>query len=95
MTAAIASLALGGAERIVLDWAASCAARYRTRLVVLHEVADEWPLPPGVEVIRLRDADLASQLEAAGSAIASGGNPVVVCHLLTAPERAALARGGA
>src|SRR5687767_3017097 len=95
LTAAIASLALGGAERIVLDWAASCAQRYRTRLIVLHDVEHEWPLPPGVEVARLRGTDLARRLEAAGAAIVSGGNRVVLCHLLTAAERAALARGGA
>ena len=95
VTAVLASLALGGAERIVLDWAASCAGRYRTRLIVLHDVAKEWPLPPGVEVTRLAGTDLPQQLRAAGAAIASGGNPVVICHLLTGAERAALAHGGA
>ncbi|HYH41278.1 MAG TPA: glycosyltransferase, partial [Burkholderiales bacterium] len=95
VTAAIASLALGGAERIVLDWAASCAGRYRTRLIVLRDIEHEWPLPPGVEVTRLSGADLPQQLKAAGAVIAAGGNPVVLCHLLTARERAALALGGA
>ena len=95
VTAAIASLALGGAERIVLDWAASCARRYRTRLIVLHDVETEWPLPPDVAVERLGGIDLPRRLEAAGAAIVGGGNRVVLCHLLTAPERAALARGGA
>jgi glycosyltransferase involved in cell wall biosynthesis len=95
VTAAIASLALGGAERIVLDWAASCAGRYRTRLIVLHDAQNEWPLPPDVEVTRLSGTDLPRRLECAGAAIVSDGNPVVLCHLLSARERAALARGGA
>lgn len=95
VSAAIASLALGGAERIVLDWAASCTDRYRVRLVVLRDAEDEWPLPHGVEVTRLRGIDLHHQLEAAGAAHAAGGNPVVLCHLLTQDERHALARGGA
>ena len=47
VNAAIATLALGGAERIVLDWAAHCAGRYRTRLIVLDDVGDEWPVPSG------------------------------------------------
>lgn len=46
LTAAIATLALGGAERIVLDWAAGCAARYRVRLIVLRRIATEWAVPP-------------------------------------------------
>jgi glycosyltransferase involved in cell wall biosynthesis len=95
LSAAIGSLALGGAERIVLDWAASCAGRYRVRLIVLHDAQAEWPLPPGVQVTRLGSTDLPHRLEIAGAEIAAGGNPVVLCHLLAADERRALARGGA
>ncbi|MBI3917246.1 MAG: glycosyltransferase [Betaproteobacteria bacterium] len=95
LSAAIGSLALGGAERIVLDWAASCARQYRARLVVLRDAPAEWPLPPGVQVMRLGGTDLPRRLETAGAGIAAGGNPVVLCHLLTADERRALARGGA
>jgi len=95
VNAALGTLALGGAERIVLDWAARTAARHRVRLVVLREVPDEWPAPPGVEVIRLHGVALEEKLAALGAVIVAGGNPVVLCHLLTAAERDALARGGA
>jgi hypothetical protein len=93
LSAAVASLAPGGAERIVLDWAAGCAARHPVRLLVLRDVACEWPLPRGLAVTRLR-GDFAA-LERAGADIAAGANPVVLCHLLTREERDALRRGGA
>jgi hypothetical protein len=93
--AAIASLALGGAERIVLEWAARCVPRHRVRLVVLRDAREEWPSPPGIEIVRLGGADLRSKLESAGAVIAAGTNPVVLCHPLTVEERRALARGGA
>src|SRR5262245_44435393 len=95
VTAAVASLALGGAERIVLDWAARCATQYRVRLLVLRNARAEWPVPRGVEVMRLPGNVVERELEQCGAEIAAGGNPVVLCHLLTAAERAALARGGA
>lgn len=95
LTAAIATLALGGAERIVLDWAAGCAARYAVTLIVLRKLPLEWPVPPGITLLRISDGDPLQALCAAGAAIAACGNPVVVCHLLSAAERAALARGGA
>jgi glycosyltransferase involved in cell wall biosynthesis len=95
VTAAIGSLALGGAERIVLDWAAGCGHRYRVRLIVLRDAPAEWPVPPGVEIVRLAGAALPHALEREGAQIATGGNPVVLCHLLTVAERRALERGGA
>src|SRR5262245_14073930 len=94
VTAAVASLALGGAERIVLDWAASCAAQYRVRLLVLRKARAEWPVPYGGEVTRLPGNDVERELEQRGSEIAAGGNSVVLCHLLTTAERNALTRGG-
>jgi glycosyltransferase involved in cell wall biosynthesis len=95
LTAAIATLALGGAERIVLDWAAGCAACYPVRLIVLRRAPAEWPVPPGITVTLLDSTDPLQALTAAGAEIAAAGNPLVLCHLLTAAERAALARGGA
>lgn len=95
ITAAIATLALGGAERIVLDWAAGCAAHYEVKLVVLRGAAAEWPLPPGIRVTRLNDGDPLQQLAIIGAEVAASGNPVVLCHLLNVDERKAIARGGA
>ncbi len=49
----IASLARGGAERIVLEWLAAEAARgRRVELAVLHRRADEYAPPAGIELKR-------------------------------------------
>jgi glycosyltransferase involved in cell wall biosynthesis len=48
-----------------------------------------------MEIVRLAGADLLHRLEREGTRTAAGGNPVVLCHLLTAAERRALERGGA
>lgn len=94
--AAIGSLALGGAERIVLDWATVAARRHAVRLVVLRPSAVAWKPPADIEIVRL-DAgpSLRDALVAQGRAIAESGHPRVLCHLLTAAERAALSAGGA
>jgi glycosyltransferase involved in cell wall biosynthesis len=94
ISAVLGTLALGGAERIVLQWAERTAARHRVRLVVLRDTAHEWPVPEGVELVRLHGVGIEDQLTALGAAMAASG-ATVLCHLLTAAERNALARGGA
>jgi glycosyltransferase involved in cell wall biosynthesis len=95
LTAAIASLACGGAERIVLDWAQRTMARHRVRLIVLRDVRGEWAPPAGVDLHRLSGTDVLPRLTALGAAVAGSGHPVVLCHLLREDERRALERGGA
>lgn len=90
----IASLSIGGAERIVLDWAARIYPQWRVRLVVLHDRETEWPAPPFVKIIRLHGRNLVEQLSLLGQTMAKGGNPVCVCHLLKKKERDALAQSG-
>lgn len=92
---AVASLSLGGAERIVLDWAERIYPRYRVHIIVLRDRVQEWRVPPFVRVTRLGGAHLPQQLEGIGRIIASDKNPVCLCHLLSAKERRALAQGGA
>lgn len=92
---AISSLSLGGAERIVLDWAARIYPRWRVHLIVLRDRAEEWPVPIHVRVTRLRGDQLPMRLERVGIEIAQSENPVCVCHLLSTKERIALSRGGA
>jgi glycosyltransferase involved in cell wall biosynthesis len=97
--AAVASLALGGAERIVLDWAARSARTHAVRIAVLRDTAPEWPLPPGVEIVRFHGKDIDARLTQFGALAAlernTGGTPVVCCHLLCADQRCALRAGGA
>jgi glycosyltransferase involved in cell wall biosynthesis len=94
LTIAIASLSLGGAEKIVIDWASRIYPKWRVNLVVLRDRAEEWPVPRFVTVTRLHGKDLLEKLEHIGAKLASSPNPVCVCHLLTRPQRNALAKGG-
>lgn len=49
----LASLAKGGAERIVLDWLVDASrSGYPVRLVVQHQLPHEWPVPANIPVIR-------------------------------------------
>lgn len=109
LTVAIASLSIGGAERIVLDWAERIYPRWRVHIIVLRSRAVEWPLPSHVRVTRLEDPDRLeayaaagshhnrrlAQLVALGQEVARGPNPTIVCHLLGHDERAALGQFGA
>ncbi|HXI27992.1 MAG TPA: glycosyltransferase [Vicinamibacterales bacterium] len=95
LTVAIASLAIGGAERIVVDWAARVHPAWTVHLVVLRDAPQEWPPPPSARVTRLGGVDVIARLAQIGRAVAERSSPVCVCHLLTAAERAALADGGA
>lgn len=92
---AIASLSLGGAERIVLDWAERIYPRFRVHLIVLRNRTKEWPVPPFVRVTRLGGNRLQEQLLLVGERIAKDNNPVCVCHLLSTKERQSLAKAGA
>ncbi len=92
---AIASLSLGGAERIVLDWAERIYPRFRVHLIVLRNRTKEWPVPPFVRVTRLGGVHLLSRLEVVGEKLAKDDNPVCVCHLQNTKERQALAKAGA
>jgi hypothetical protein len=92
---AIAGLALGGAERIVLDWARRIQPPWTPHLIVLRDHVHEWPVPPSVPITRLGGVDVHARLAQIGSAIARSAVPVCVCHLLTSAERRALGSSGA
>ena len=95
LTVAIAGLALGGAERIVLEWARRVQPPWTPQLVVLRDHPHEWPVPSSLIVTRLHGVDVLPQLRTIGHAIAKSTVPVCVCHLLTASERDAIGAGGA
>ena len=92
---AIAGLALGGAERIVLDWAARISRRWEVHIIVLRDHEQEWSVPDFIKTTRLHGADIDKKLTVLGQRIAESGNPVCLCHLLTARERRSLADRGA
>ncbi len=91
----ISSLSLGGAERIVLDWAQRIYPQWRVHLIVLRDRAQEWLVPSHVRVTRLGGVKIPHQLEKIGRTIAQDLNPVCVCHLLSTKERSMLAKAGA
>ena len=95
LTAVIASLAIGGAERLVLDWAARIQPPWRAHIVVLRDEKHEWPVPSSIRTTRLRGVAVVEQLRNTGRMIARTTTPVCVCHLLTRAERAAIGDGGA
>ncbi len=90
LVVAISSLALGGAENIVLDWAMRVSATWKVHLIVLRDREEEWPVPPGIKITRFHGVDTLSKLRAIGKVIAESSNPVCVCHLLNKKERDAL-----
>lgn len=95
LTVAIASLSIGGAERIVLDWAARIYPRWRVHLIVVKDRDQEWPVPEFVRVTRLNNTRITERLEELGKAIAAKPIPVVTCHLFKKAWRDALTHGGA
>jgi glycosyltransferase involved in cell wall biosynthesis len=92
LTAVLPALALGGAERIVLDWAVRLRGRYPVHLVLLGKARAEYAVPAGVRVTRLDGEPALSEL---GRSLAASANPVCLCHLLTPAQRAVLRRAGA
>lgn len=83
ITVVIASLAVGGAERIVVDWAARVDSRWQIHLVVLFDQDVEWIPPDHVRVTRFHGRDLLARLRILAADIATSDNPVCVCHLLS------------
>jgi glycosyltransferase involved in cell wall biosynthesis len=95
---AIASLSLGGAERIVLDWVERIHPRWHVHLVVLRNLRNrskEWPVPNFVRVTRLGGVHIMARLAHIGKIIAGSKNAVCLCHLLSTKERRALQSSGA
>jgi len=109
LTVAISSLSIGGAERIVLDWATRIYPQWRVHLIVLRNRTKEWSVPSFIRVTRLEDKERMEklknipdislrrvfQLREIGKEISHSDNPVCVCHLLNKFERDALLEGGA
>ncbi len=97
----VGSLAVGGAERIVLDWADQNQHRYDIHLCVLHRMDQEWPIPAGLVVTRLDGQDISAGLEAfaltlcrVNASAAAGATPRVLCHMTRSEHRQALEAGG-
>ncbi len=111
ITVAISSLSIGGAEKIVLDWAKRIYPHWKVHLIVLRNRTPdkEWPVPSCIKVTRLSNENRMQplrhlpsvehrrnhQLKEIGQSLAQSSNPICVCHLLTKAERDALTEGGA
>lgn len=95
LTVVLSGLALGGAERIVLDWASRVYPRWQTYLIVLRDSSYEWPVPEFIRTTRLHGKQITEKLQRLGQDIARSSNPVCLCHLLKQPERDALSSAGA
>ena len=91
----INGLALGGAEKIVLDWAVRVSRSRPVRLVVLRNSVNEYSVPPTVDVVRLHGRNVRERLHSIGKQLVKSGQSVCLCHLLRQDERDALAEAGA
>ena len=60
---AIASLSIGGAEKIVIDWARRIHPRWTVHLIVLRTRPHEWNVPDFVKVTRLQPGNINQQLD--------------------------------
>lgn len=94
LTVSIAGLALGGAESIVLDWAARIYPKWRVHIIVLRDCKSEWVVPGFVKITRLHGVSVIEKLKMLGDNIALSNNPICLCHLLTKRERDALSERG-
>ncbi len=94
LTVAIAGLALGGAESIILDWATRIYPKWRVHVIVLRDCTSEWVVPGFVKVTRLHGIKVIEKLKLLGGDIASSDNPTCLCHLLKKQERDALSSRG-
>ncbi|MDP2933057.1 MAG: glycosyltransferase, partial [bacterium] len=94
LTVVVAGLAIGGAERIILDWAIRIYPRFRAHIIVLRDCNREWPVPDFIKITRLHGKEVIIKLEKLAAEIAAGDNPVCLCHLLVESEREAFSRKG-
>ena len=94
LTVVLPSLALGGAERIVLDWVRRLRGRRAVHLVALRTALHEYAVPAHVRLTRCRPS-IESSLRDLGQELSRAGNRQVLCHLLTGAQRAVLRAAGA
>jgi glycosyltransferase involved in cell wall biosynthesis len=96
MTAIVSSLSLGGAQKIILDWASRIAPSWRVHLITIRNQAQEFSVPNHIRLTRLGGSgqDGYQKLQQIAKKIAAGENPVVLAHLLSKKERDLMANEG-
>jgi glycosyltransferase involved in cell wall biosynthesis len=95
MTVIVSSLSLGGAQKIILDWASRIAPFWDVHLITIHNQTTEFSVPSRIRLTRLGGGDQAClKLRQIAQKIASSENPVVLAHLLSRKERDLMANEG-
>jgi glycosyltransferase involved in cell wall biosynthesis len=96
MTAIVSSLSLGGAQKIIFDWASRIAPFWDVHLITIRNQTPEFSVPSHIRLTRLGGSDQGGYLKLRQIAkkIAASENPVVLAHLLTKKERDLMANEG-
>ncbi len=94
LTVVVTSLALGGAEKAILDWAMRIYPRWNVHIIALKDQTKEWVVPEFIKVTRLQGIDVVAKLKKLSPDIASESNGICLCHLLKKAERDALIKCG-
>jgi glycosyltransferase involved in cell wall biosynthesis len=96
MTVIVSSLSLGGAQKIILDWASRIAAIWDVHLIAIRNQPQEFSVPGNIRLTRLGGSgqDGYAKLRQIAKKIAVSENPVALAHLLSKKERDLMANEG-
>jgi glycosyltransferase involved in cell wall biosynthesis len=96
MTVIVSSLSLGGAQKIILDWASRIAPFWKVHLITIRDQPQEFSVPGHIRLTRLGGSgkENYNKLRQIAEKIAVSDNPVVLAHLLSKKERDLMATEG-
>ncbi|MBO0860054.1 MAG: glycosyltransferase, partial [Chloracidobacterium sp.] len=93
MTVIVSSLAPGGAQKIILDWASRIAPFWDVHLITIRDQSREFSVPDRIRLTRL-GRDSYPRLRQIAQKIAASENPVALAHLLSRKERDLMKKEG-
>lgn len=96
MSVIVSSLSLGGAQKIIVDWASRIAQFWDVHLITIRDQRLEFSVPNHIRLTRLGGSgkDGYFKLRLIAQKIAASGNPVTLAHLLSKKERDLMANEG-